>query len=233
MGLRQVWDHDMRAFCDFDGTIATDDVTDLVLNRFALPAWRDIEVRWEAGVINSAECMRAQIRLIRAGRDEIDGFLEHVGIDAGFRDFKRFCDRSGIQVVIVSDGVDHFIRRVLALNGIFGIRIIANHLIETQTGFDLGFPHTRTDCRVAAGVCKCAVIKAAGPHVYIGDGRSDFCAARGAAMVFAKDKLAAYCRRVAIPHTVYGDFFDVLDMMMPIIGSPLPPLQPFPLSQPL
>lgn len=223
----------MIAFCDFDGTIATDDVTDLVLKRFALPEWQDIEARWEAGLINSAECMRAQMRLIHAKRQEIDEFLEQVEIDPGFQDFKRFCDRSGIEVVIVSDGVDHFIRRVLVLNGISGIRIIANRLVETEAGFDLDFPHSRPDCRVAAGVCKCAALKGDGPHIYVGDGRSDFCAARNADMVFAKDKLAAYCRREAIPHIAYGDFFDVLDAMLSIVRTPRPSLHQLPLSQQL
>lgn len=221
----------MLAFCDFDGTIATDDVTDLVLNRFALPAWRDIEMRWEIGAINSAECMREQVRLIRAERDEIDAFLEQVGIDPGFPDFKKYCDRSGIEVVIVSDGVDHFIRRVLALHGVSCARIIANRLMVTEAGFDLAFPHGRAGCRVAAGVCKCAVLEGAGRHIFVGDGRSDFCAARRAAMVFAKGKLATYCRREAIPHAVYADFFDVLDMTISLAGVPLPPFQTIPLSQ--
>jgi 2-hydroxy-3-keto-5-methylthiopentenyl-1-phosphate phosphatase len=223
----------MQAFCDFDGTIATDDVTDLVLNRFALPEWRDIEARWEDGAINSAECMREQVRLIRAGQDDIDRFLGQVDIDPGFRDFKRFCDRSGIEVVVVSDGVDHFIRRVLTVHGISGIRVFANRLVLTATGFDLDFPYARSDCRVASGVCKCSVLDGSGPHVFIGDGRSDFCAARSADMVFAKGKLAAFCRREAIPHAVYADFFDVLDMTLSIGGSPRLPLLPIPLSQQL
>ncbi|WP_051228565.1 MtnX-like HAD-IB family phosphatase [Pleomorphomonas oryzae] len=223
----------MLAYCDFDGTIATDDVTDLVLDRFALPEWRDIEARWEAGLINSAECMQAQIRLIHAGQGEIDELLEQVEIDPGFADFKRFCDRNDIEIVIVSDGVDHFIRRVLACSGISGIRIVANRLIVTKAGFDLGFPHARSDCRSAAGVCKCAALKGNGSHIYIGDGRSDFCAARSAAMVFAKDKLAAYCRREAIPHVVYGDFFDVLDVTVSMTGSSHPSFHPSCLSQQL
>ncbi len=221
----------MLAFCDFDGTIATEDVTDLVLNHFALPEWHEIEARWEAGLINSAECMRQQIRLIRAERYEIGRFLDQVEIDPGFRDFKRHCDRSGIEVVIVSDGVDHFIRRVLALHGISGIRVVANHLIQTESGFDLEFPHSRSTCQVASGVCKCSVLKGAGPHVFIGDGRSDFCAARSADMVFAKGKLAAFCRRESIRHAVYADFYDVLDMLISIDGSTLPSFQSIPLSQ--
>lgn len=223
----------MLAFCDFDGTITTDDVTDLVLGQFALPEWRDIEASWEAGLISSALCMQSQIRMIRAGQDEIDALLEQAEIDPGFRDFKRFCDRSGIPVVIVSDGVDHFIRRVLALNGISDIKVVANRLVATDIGFDLDLSHGRADCRVASGVCKCQVLEGAGPHVYIGDGRSDFCAARKAAMVFAKDKLAAYCRREGIPHTLYDNFSDVLDTMTSLIEPPLSSLLPFSLSQQL
>lgn len=223
----------MLAFCDFDGTIATEDVTDLVLNRFALPEWQEIEARWEAGYMNSAECMRQQVRLIRAERHEIGRFLDQVEIDPGFRDFRRYCDRSGIEVVIVSDGVDHFIRRVLALHGISGVRIVANRLVQTESGFDLEFPHSKSSCRVASGVCKCAVLNGTGPYVFVGDGRSDFCAARSADMVFAKGKLAAFCRRESIPHAVYADFFDVLDMTISIDGSTQPSFQSLPLSQPL
>lgn len=223
----------MTFFCDFDGTVVTDDVTDLVLERFALPEWRDIEARWEAGLINSAECMQAQIRLIQAGREEIDAFLEQVEIDPGFKDFKQFCDRHEIQLVIVSDGVDYFIQRILALHSISGIRIIANRLVETEAGFDLDFPYARPDCRVAAGVCKCAVLEGSGPHLYVGDGRSDFCVAHSANMVFAKHKLAAYCRRKAIPHVVYSDFFDVLDAMRSYVSLSQPSSRQFSLSQQL
>ena len=55
-----------RVLVDFDGTIAPIDTTDLLLERFAAPAWHDIEDDWKAGRIGSRECLVRQIDLVRA-----------------------------------------------------------------------------------------------------------------------------------------------------------------------
>src|SRR5262249_36337615 len=44
-----------RVLVDFDGTVAPDDPTDRLLERFADPAWRDIEHAWQAGGISSRD----------------------------------------------------------------------------------------------------------------------------------------------------------------------------------
>ena len=73
-----------HVFVDFDGTIAPQDTTDLILERFADPAWRDIEEEWRAGRIGSRECMVRQIDLIRAIEEELDAFINEIEIDPGF-----------------------------------------------------------------------------------------------------------------------------------------------------
>ncbi|MGH1558758.1 hypothetical protein ACRAWD_15855 [Caulobacter segnis] len=45
----------MQIFCDFDGTIAKVDTTDLVLTQLADPNWEDLEARWKRGEITAAE----------------------------------------------------------------------------------------------------------------------------------------------------------------------------------
>jgi len=50
-----------RVFFDFDGTIAPVDTTDLLLERFAAPDWRQIEDDWKAGRIGSRECLVRRI----------------------------------------------------------------------------------------------------------------------------------------------------------------------------
>src|SRR5262245_12565255 len=55
-----------HVFVDFDGTIASLDTTDLLLERFAAPQWRQIEEDWKAGLIGSRECLVRQIDLVRA-----------------------------------------------------------------------------------------------------------------------------------------------------------------------
>ena len=57
---------------DFDGTVVLQDTTDLILERFADPAWRIIETAWIEGRIGSRECLSQQIDLVRASEAELD-----------------------------------------------------------------------------------------------------------------------------------------------------------------
>src|SRR3954466_4234943 len=84
-----------RVFVDFDGTIASVDTTDLMLERFAAPAWRDIEDDWKAGRIGSRECMVRQIDLVRASPSEMDDFVAGIEIDPNFPAFAKLCTRLG------------------------------------------------------------------------------------------------------------------------------------------
>ena len=215
----------MQVFCDFDGTISKEDVTDLVLDRFARPEWREIEDQWTNGRITAAQCMRRQIQLLQAKHEDIDAFLDMIEIDSAFGAFKAFCEKNGLGLIIVSDGVDHFIRRVLARHGLEDIQIIANKLISrphacTMPDFDLGFPFRSAACAAGAGVCKCAQVRPSGNHIYIGDGRSDFCVSHEALLVFAKAKLADYCRTNCLPFIPYSGFAEIQASVATILSSP-------------
>lgn len=214
----------MQVFCDFDGTISKEDVTDLVLGRFARPQWHEIEDQWTRGKITSAQCMQRQVRLIEATRDELDAFLDTVEIDGDFVAFKEFCDKKGHALTVVSDGVEYFIRRVLGRHGLSNIPVIANRLVRASgtggSGFDLELPFTSGACAAGSGVCKCAVVSPSGDHIYIGDGRSDFCVSNEAMVVFAKAKLADYCRSHRIAFFPYDSFADVQRSVAGILSSP-------------
>ncbi|NEK37403.1 MtnX-like HAD-IB family phosphatase [Rhizobium leguminosarum] len=214
----------MQVFCDFDGTISKEDVTDLVLERFALPEWHEIEDQWIDGKITSAQCMRRQVRLIEATREELDAFLDTIEIDSAFVAFKEFCERTGLSLIIVSDGVDHFISRVLARHGLPDIQIIANRLVggsdAGKAAFDLDFPFMSAACAGGSGVCKCDLVKPSGDQIYVGDGRSDFCVSHEPMLVFAKAKLADYCHAQRIPFIPYDSFADIQASVAGILSSP-------------
>ena len=57
----------MRAFviCDFDGTITLKDSTDLLLKRFADPAWLDIEKEWLRGKLTAGNVSSASYNLYK------------------------------------------------------------------------------------------------------------------------------------------------------------------------
>ena len=201
----------IRIYVDFDGTISVGDITDLILESFADPSWRTIETEWVAGRIGSRECLARQIDLVRATPEALDAFVRGTTIDPHFAGFVALCGAYGLPLTVVSDGLDRIAATLLARAGL-SLPVVANHL-EWLGGrrWRLGFPHARADCRAAAGHCKCATVAAAPEelHVYIGDGRSDFCAAAGADLVIAKDALAAHCRRTGIAFEPFANFADV------------------------
>lgn len=198
--------------CDFDGTIARFDVTDAVLERFADPAWETVEQEWLAGKITARECMERQVRMIDAEPTTLDAFLATVPLTDGFPEFTRHCEANGLDLLVVSDGMDYAIKRILADNGLGATPVIANRLrFHGESGCSLEFPYGTPGCK--SGVCKCDVAKAVGDKILlIGDGHSDICVASVASFVLAKkDKsLHRHCAENNIPHAVYDDFFDVL-----------------------
>ena len=110
-----------QIFCDFDGTISSCDVTDVLLEAFADPGWREIEAQWQAGTIGSAECMARQVALMHCTRDALDYALDSIVIDPGFADFVAFCRRIGASLTVVSDGLLYVVERVLASASIIGL----------------------------------------------------------------------------------------------------------------
>jgi len=204
----------VRIFCDFDGTISIEDATDAILRRFADPEWKLIEEDWKKGAIGSAECMQRQVALIRASQDQLDAALDTIEIDPSFARFARFCRAQGIPLAIVSDGVDYFIRRILARYGLASLPTIANRLSISQlNGASRYHLHARSEantCASAAGVCKCRLISATGgTRIYIGDGRSDLCVADKAEILFAKGILAQLCLQRGLRFTPYRQFTEI------------------------
>ncbi len=202
-------------FLDFDGTIAADDVVDLVLERFADKAWKDVEKEWLAGRIGSRECLSRQIKLVQATPQELWSTVSKVKLDPYFVSFLKKAEELGVLVTIVSDGFDVFIEQVLKNNlqekpGLLkGLPIYSNKLQKTKSGFEVIFG-TEAPCVHGCANCKALLIKkitSVDDHIFfVGDGFSDRYAAEQAHLTFAKGKLLDHCRENAIDHIAYKDF---------------------------
>jgi len=217
-----------KVICDFDGTVALQDTTDLILSAYADPEWETIEQDWKQGKIGSAECMQRQIRLVCSNLHELDALLDSVEIDPYFKDFALFCEKHGIPLTIASDGVDYFIERVLTRHQLSHLPIRANCLIFLgEDRYDLGFPHRAGDCASQSGHCKC---KMAGSDtvrtLLVGDGKSDFCLAHQVDLVFAKKSLLDYCHRQQLQHAAFDHFGEAQAMLAALLE--MPARQPLP-----
>ncbi len=193
---------------DFDGTIAKEDTTDLLLERFADPSWHEIEDEWKAGRIGSRECMVRQIDLVRATPEQLDEFVADIAVDPGFAAFVELARRQGHTISVVSDGLDRTVGAVLRREG-FDLPYFDNHMQHLGSDrWRLTFPHSRSDCQSLAGNCKCGFVDSHSglPRIVVGDGRSDFCVAQRADLVLAKGSLARHCRASALPHFAIADF---------------------------
>ena len=217
---------DWTILCDFDGTIAVDDTTDTLLERFARRGWEVLETDWREGRIGSHDCMSGQIALLDMDRAELDGHLAECAIDPAFATFVKAAHGAGVHIEVVSDGLDYAIRSILGRNGLDWLPITSNRLESNGArAWRLAFPNASATCRVASGTCKCAragKARAARKRVLlIGDGASDFCVAGAADFVFAKGKLIAHCRAQHIPHVPIDGFADALDLLPDLLAGRL------------
>ena len=76
---------------------------------------------------------------------------------ASFVEFVALARELGIQVEILSDGLDYAIHKILARYDLDGLPVTSNKLdAVAERRWKLAFPNASTECRVASGTCKCA-----------------------------------------------------------------------------
>jgi 2,3-diketo-5-methylthio-1-phosphopentane phosphatase len=204
----------IAVLCDFDGTIAQDDVGNLFFKTFARRGDPGPVVElWKQGLISSRECLEREAELAEVSSTEFCSFLNKRKLDPFFKDFVDFTRKRDIEVVIVSDGLDHYIEHMLVRSGLGELEVFSNLMRLVGNNVNLSFPHyDQLDCR-DCGNCKShhlEKLRQTGSFiVYVGNGLSDRCPSARADFVFAKGELLDYCRENDLPHVEFCNFRDV------------------------
>jgi 2-hydroxy-3-keto-5-methylthiopentenyl-1-phosphate phosphatase len=179
---------------DFDGTVNLKDVSFSILNHFAEGRWEGIDKEFISGKIGSLTAYSRISKLLKGKEDEWKRYSrEMADIDPWFKKFlKEVSDF--IKVIIVSDGLDIYIKEILKKEGIEGIEFFANKVEFRRDKIEIGFPFRSKDCD-DCGTCKKEILlkkKKEGytPIIYVGDGYSDRCVVGYADWVFARRTLA-------------------------------------------
>ncbi|MFY8161706.1 MAG: HAD-IB family phosphatase [Candidatus Kapaibacteriota bacterium] len=144
-------------------------------------------------------------------------YLENCEIDDYFKTFLNYLDTIDLNLnpIIVSDGFDIYIDKILQLNKI-DIAVECNSVIIKDNKLFPKFKMESESCNCFSANCKRNLILKDYIEndliVYIGDGISDFCPAEYCDVIFAKGQLAQYCNQNNIPHHNFNNFFDVISI---------------------
>ena len=207
-----------QVWLDFDGTVTREDVLDQLILRYSVDeSWRDVERRWQNGEIGSRQCLADQFDLLRVTPEQVEALLDGMTFDPGVGSLIGLLESRRVPVTVLSDSVDFFIRRILDRLGLGHVPIRSNTAVFRSGGLQLLCPHENPRCSFGAAHCKCRSMEALGRSgrrsIYVGDGRSDLCAARKADFVFAKRTLADCLSRESLPYIRYSSLHDVAQFL--------------------
>jgi 2-hydroxy-3-keto-5-methylthiopentenyl-1-phosphate phosphatase len=220
----------LRLFVDFDGTITRGDVGNIFFRTFGGSACDELVRRFRAGEITARECFLGEAKAMgRVSSGDLDELVDAQEIDPSFRDLVAFCREREVDLLIVSDGLDYYIRRILGRNGCADVPFVSNVVTLVGPGGDgrmevsVAFPHSDAGCDRCA-CCKRNIMLTASSEedviAYVGEGFSDRCPVRYADIVFAKDVLQTYCQNENISYFPYETFDDVVARLRRLLERP-------------
>lgn len=207
----------LRVFSDFDGTIALEDVGSHLFRTFAGSKANEIVQHLLNGTITARECLTQECRAVESATlSELEQFVSQFSLDPAFGSFVDFCRHRSIPVVVLSDGLDFYVGRLLQKNGLGDLPFFSNHLELVEEGASTklvpSFPHTDAECFTCGNCKRNHLLTLSGDDdiiVYVGDGISDRCPIRYADIVFAKGRLIRYCQEQNITYHEFRTFDDV------------------------
>lgn len=214
----------MLVLCDFDGTITSHDVTNLLWDRYGLPEWRDrLLPPYRAGLKTTLDLMDAGWRVIARPEQELLAVVRgQTGLRPGFVELVERARVRNWQLHVVSCGLDWYLRGFLPDGVPF-----TSYAASLEDGWRVRLPD---GCELPSGTdFKVHVLdtlragQPAMPTVFIGDGQNDLPIARACDKVFAVrgSTLATLARREGLPVEEFETFHSVLSSLeVSGIGKP-------------
>lgn len=199
--------------CDFDGTLTQEDEAFLLLDAFADGNWRQWLVAYREGKISVGDFNARAFAMIKTNmQTQVDLVRRTVKMRAGFNELVSYCHSQGFKIVIVSNGLDFYIKVILKELGIDDVEVFAAQTQFSPDGMKVeyigpdgsqlqdGFKEAYTRSFLSKGY----------RVVYVGNGPSDMPAARLAHHIFATGELLAQCKETNLTYTPFTSLNDVV-----------------------
>jgi len=199
--------------CDFDGTVTEEDASFFLLDAFAQGDWRRLLREYKEHKISVGEFNTKAFAMVKDDKatllEELKG---KVKVRAGLHKLVNYCLKKGFRLVIVSNGLDFYIKAVLKDLGLDSIEVHAAQASFHPEGMKVQY--VGPDGKTLEDDFKEAYIKSflkLGYRViYVGNGDSDFAPAKYAHHVFATGELLAYCRENNLNYKPFENFIDIV-----------------------
>lgn len=209
---------DLIVLCDFDGTIVNIDTAEYILEKFAEGDWKTLDEKLDSGEMPLEDCMRRQFMMVKVSRKRIIDALDSiVQVRSGFEDLVEHCQSQDIPLTIASAGLDFYIRHFLSRRGLKErVGLVVPRVSVTSDGVRFVFPRLRDPSSVSFKDDLVRHHRNQGKTVvYIGDGTTDFNAAKIASFSFAVtgSKLAGLMNKHEIPHEEFTDFKNIIEAL--------------------
>lgn len=209
--------------CDFDDTVTFQNIASLLLDAFCLdPNWRELQKASREQRLSLKEYQESAFRSTKASRQVMQlKVKESADIRPYFRNLWEYCVLRSYPMAIVTVGLDFYVDAVLERES---LKDIPRFAVETEFrdgNIYFNYPYSWDGSGASSqeicqrwGTCKCSVVtkyqRAGYSVLYVGDGRSDFCAASIADSVFARSNLAVECDKNGVKYSEFQDFGDVI-----------------------
>lgn len=198
--------------CDFDGTITDGDVSFQILDEFTGPGWRDKLNEYMQGKISVNRFNASVFSKVKADKKTLDSFVrEKALIRPGLDDLLHACRERDFRFVIVSNGMMFYIDAILKMLNLNDMEFVAARANFKSEGMEAwyegpdgkpvedGFKEAYTKDFLRQGY----------RIVYVGNGTSDFPAARLCSHIFSIDNLTVSCKKAGVDHTPFTDLHGV------------------------
>ncbi|MFC1846749.1 MtnX-like HAD-IB family phosphatase [Chloroflexota bacterium] len=206
--------------CDFDGTITEEDISFLILDAFTNGDWRRLFKEYKEDKITVGSFNKRAFRMVRQDENTLRQFVkEKSRIRDGFPELLNYCRQKGFRFVIVSNGLEFYIKAILESIGIDKLEVFAARAVFNRDGIEASY--IGPDGIELQDDFKKAYIrnflKKDYRIIYIGNGTSDIPSARLADHVFATDVMLANCRQANVKCTAFSSLRDII-MGLELLG---------------
>ncbi len=199
--------------CDFDGTITEEDASFFLLDTFAQGDWRRLLREYKEHKISVGEFNTRAFAMVKADEPTLlEALKDKIKVRAGFHELVDYCLGKDFRLVIVSNGLDFYIKAVLKELALENVEMHAAQASFHPEGMKVQYVGP-DDKRLEDGFKEAYIktfLKLGYRITYMGNGDSDVAPAQYAHHIFATGELLAYCRDNNLEYKPFENFIDAV-----------------------